>query len=260
MDYLELISKFDNNHNIPYEELLNTSEWKELRTQIIQRDKSCCTNCGKTKSFYHLNFNISIQTRDRLRYNKIIYLNKSLDRFKKEMGIENINILKLKVSNSVNCGIAESGQLFLINWDHIKEAAKSDLVINSGLSEFGNKYFIIGKVGYQIPVNTFSIPILSDKQIMLHVHHKFYIKEKLPWEYEKDALITLCNWCHWELHKQTNIPIFTMVNGKLIELEYTPCKRCHGAGVFPEYKNVQSGICFRCNGSRYEELIPTDSL
>ena len=36
---------------------------------------------------------------------------------------------------------------------------------------------------------------------------------------------------------------------------YTPCLRCYGAGEFPQFNHVQSGICFRCLGAKYEELI-----
>lgn len=30
----------------------------------------------------------------------------------------------------------------------------------------------------------------------LHVHHKFYLNGKNPWEYDESALITLCDTCH----------------------------------------------------------------
>lgn len=40
----------------------------------------------------------------------------------------------------------------------------------------------------------------SDKPYFMQVHHKFYILNSLPWQYSEDALITLCNWCHLELH------------------------------------------------------------
>ena len=59
MDYLELITKFENNKRIPYVKLLETSEWKIRRSSILQRDKYCCTNCGKKQSMYHMNFNIA---------------------------------------------------------------------------------------------------------------------------------------------------------------------------------------------------------
>lgn len=34
------------------------------------------------------------------------------------------------------------------------------------------------------------------KERTLHVHHKYYIKGREPWEYEDDALITYCELCH----------------------------------------------------------------
>lgn len=36
----------------------------------------------------------------------------------------------------------------------------------------------------------------------LHVHHKRYIKNKEPWEYEDEDLITLCQHCHWQEHNK----------------------------------------------------------
>ena len=38
-------------------------------------------------------------------------------------------------------------------------------------------------------------------------------------------------------------------------MNFTPCVRCNGMGYFPEYKKIENGICFRCRGARYEELI-----
>lgn len=38
----------------------------------------------------------------------------------------------------------------------------------------------------------------------LHVHHKYYIKDKKVWEYKDSVLITLCNICHEEEHKSKN--------------------------------------------------------
>lgn len=34
------------------------------------------------------------------------------------------------------------------------------------------------------------------KERTLHVHHRFYEKNKNPWEYDNSALITLCDSCH----------------------------------------------------------------
>ena len=35
-----------------------------------------------------------------------------------------------------------------------------------------------------------------DPDSTLHVHHRYYEKDKEPWEYPDDALITLCEDCH----------------------------------------------------------------
>ena len=260
MDYLELVTKFEKTQKIPYDELLNTTEWKERRINIIQRDKSCCTNCGKTQSIYHMNFNISFQSRDKLISQSVVYQNKSVDSVKTELGIEKIHVLKSPHNESTHCGITENGLLFLANWEQAKETSKTELVINKGTTQSGRTFLIIGKLGQKYFDNTFSIPFISEKSVVMHVHHKFYIKEKLPWEYDNEALITLCNWCHWELHEQTKVPIYTMINGELHELNYTPCYRCNGAGVLPEFKHVQNGVCFRCNGSRYEQLITSELI
>lgn len=96
---------------------------------------------------------------------------------------------------------------------------------------------------------------IADKAYSLHVHHKLYIVGKLPWEYTDDDLITLCNWCHWDFHEKNIVPVFRSVNDKMEQLDINPCFRCNAAGWFPEYSHVYSGICFRCKGARYEELI-----
>lgn len=42
---------------------------------------------------------------------------------------------------------------------------------------------------------------------ILHVHHKYYVLNVMPWEYPNNALITLCNICHKKEHL-TNKLIF----------------------------------------------------
>lgn len=36
----------------------------------------------------------------------------------------------------------------------------------------------------------------GDRQSPLHVHHRYYLNGKHPWEYNDGALITLCECCH----------------------------------------------------------------
>jgi len=38
--------------------------------------------------------------------------------------------------------------------------------------------------------------VCYDGESTLHVHHKLYEKDKDPWDYDNDYLITLCDVCH----------------------------------------------------------------
>lgn len=93
-----------------------------------------------------------------------------------------------------------------------------------------------------------------DNPTFLHVHHKYYILGKYPWEYTDDALITVCSDCHSEIHENESIPVYE-TEEMIDNVNLTPCFRCNGEGVFPEFKHVSNGICFRCGGTKYEELI-----
>lgn len=39
----------------------------------------------------------------------------------------------------------------------------------------------------------------GDKETELHIHHEYYTKGTLPWEYPDDGLITLCAHCHYAI-------------------------------------------------------------
>jgi hypothetical protein len=111
------------------------------------------------------------------------------------------------------------------------------------------------KNGVMVEVESY-IPIINaDKPYFMQVHHRHYVLEKLPWEYQDEDLITLCNWCHWEFHEKNSVPVYKTVNDKLEKIYLQPCLRCYGSGSFPEFAHVQAGICFRCKGARFEQLI-----
>lgn len=92
----------------------------------------------------------------------------------------------------------------------------------------------------------------------LNVHHRYYIFQADPWAYPNDALVTLCRSCHELVHSTLPPLIYANRQNSLIRMMFTPCKRCGGYGYFSEYKHVQNGICFRCRGQRFEELINLD--
>jgi len=93
--------------------------------------------------------------------------------------------------------------------------------------------------------------IIADKQYYLQVHHKYYIVDKNPWDYNDNDLITLCNWCHWEFHENNTVKVYIERESQLVERAYTLCSRCNGMGNLPQYSHVSGGVCFKCGGQRY---------
>lgn len=45
----------------------------------------------------------------------------------------------------------------------------------------------------------FKCKLCSDTETSLNIHHTYYENGKLPWEYESESLVTLCEHCHYEL-------------------------------------------------------------
>lgn len=84
----------------------------------------------------------------------------------------------------------------------------------------------------------------------LNIHHKYYILGRKPWEYDNDALITLCPHCHQKRHLQTKIPLLELNNHQLRQIKdnLQICDRCGGAGYLPQYHYYLGGICFKCHG------------
>jgi 5-methylcytosine-specific restriction endonuclease McrA len=93
----------------------------------------------------------------------------------------------------------------------------------------------------------------EDNPVILHVHHKYYVLNNLPWEYPNEDLITLCHNCHQGLHNETEIDIFTDLS-KTKKVKVTICERCNGSGYLPEFHYYENGICFSCNGEKYQEV------
>jgi len=99
------------------------------------------------------------------------------------------------------------------------------------------------------------ILIIAEKSYSLNVHHKKYIFNILPWENYNNDFETFCIWCHLEIHNTEEIKCYNLINDRLIPAKMTPCLRCFGKGKLPQYEHIENGICFRCLGKRFEELI-----
>tara|TARA_R110002020_G_scaffold419155_1_gene628390 strand:- start:380 stop:1081 length:702 start_codon:yes stop_codon:yes gene_type:complete len=67
----------------------------------------------------------------------------------------------------------------------------------------------------------------------LHIHRKYYIRGHLAWGYADDALVSLCENCHRDLHSSSAIAVYNSDHD--LEDYYSNCKRCHGMGFFPEF-------------------------
>jgi len=110
------------------------------------------------------------------------------------------------------------------------------------------------KEGYKI--RDYCVSGDSKYPIYLHVHHKYYIEDKLPWDYPDDALITMCAKCHFEFHQKNKVKVYSKIGKEII---LTPCSRCCGAGIFPEFKHIIGGLCFKCSGRKFEEYIISET-
>ena len=89
----------------------------------------------------------------------------------------------------------------------------------------------------------------------LEVHHKYYIWGRNVWEYDNEVLVTLCSKCHKNIHLFDTIEWKMCEDGYYKDIELIKCQRCSGKGYFDEYRHVENGICFRCRGLKYDNLV-----
>lgn len=113
---------------------------------------------------------------------------------------------------------------------------------------FGSKCNYILYYFFTITYKNVIVSIRSNKEIKpLNIHHLYYVKNYKPWEYDDNALITLCADCHKKRHK-TNVPIYNSVSMTNLIGYAKICPKCKGLGFIPEYAHVENGICFMCGG------------
>jgi len=245
--YSQLLNKYDNLASIPYAELLRTKEWRLKRDVILNRDEWCCTQCKRSgtddsqrdpltgkSSFFSLEFKTTEDPSELEAYY----------RDKREFE---------RLPDSLREGIASTYK-FLIKYAAEGKAFINfdNLILNimSPAKDYLKLYHKIVYPGRLIKVHAES----TTERIILHVHHLYYVLSRPPWEYPEEGLKTLCDECHWALHQRVKIKVLSDENDAEFK-ELTPCLRCSGAGVFPQFGHVQKGICFRCHGAKYEELM-----
>lgn len=234
-----------------YEELLKSPKWKNKRDNIVERDKNTCTNCRNVLLF---NNSILCRVHSNLVTSEwqVVRVGELLGRSRYKLFVptqrfrplERGYLVLVAPLQNVEKEFEKSATLIAS-----KNETEKDILIQLLRSKIGveDERFIQAVAVHRESIHN------EWKHIKgLEVHHKYYQLGLMPWEYDDDALTTLCWYCHGELHKNGKVPVLDEYGNNLGE--YTNCYRCHGAGTFPDFSHVQSGICFRCNGAKYEEL------
>ena len=271
-----------------YAQLLKNKEWEKKRESILKRDDYTCQKCGcrgfSFRSFKISNYSEleelmygwTIEDKPVIDFLKDIkwssdeYISMSiferkhirLNRWLINFSDNENNTFSYVSDNSLLHSYLKEEFLNIKICNNDRESSTSiDLYAFKLRSCNLNNYIkIFDKVGdvsilidnklyifrTQNPYHIFRFKFLNF--VTLHVHHKYYIENKNPWEYDNDALITLCSECHSETHNQEATPLFSK-DGQLLILNLPICNRCNGRGVLPQYKYYMNGVCFKCLGT-----------
>jgi hypothetical protein len=258
---------------LTYPEQLNTPEWQSKRKDILKRDYHQCTSCNNKTILKGLKCGVfGYQTQDILKRSKRLYIR----------DIKTGDFYAPQCSSSLSSNFGHSGVLYFnVNEDgwvdfvatmepnaqvNIEISIVRDFCVKVSQSEVpgatdGGVVFGISQAAQEENQLFYkmSVPMIQEIDITgliftfvagLHIHHHYYQEDRMAWEYPDKALTTLCWQCHETLHKNEKVKVLDS-KGRVIG-ERTTCSRCFGAGVFPEYSHVKSGICFRCHGERFE--------
>lgn len=248
---------------IDYVSQLESPKWHKRRDEILARDKHRCRMCGKGKSVWRkfndtfYNFGIDYSCSD-ISVEDIIQTKFSVDEFKL---LINAGAIELKViqESGVIAGVSDNGILGVMDSNAISASksgnASEKVEFNLVRHKSGMLYFLVNLKDADLSKVKTKTAYLTETPLFLNVHHKHYIIQHKAWEYDDEDLVTLCNECHTKVHQSIGAPVYSDKNGFMKEIQLTPCLRCGGTGYFPEYKHVEHGICFRCRGARFEELI-----
>ena len=250
-------------NGLSYQQQLERPEWDSCRNNILKRDEHRCCMCGRGPSlkiqFDSLSYYIGIDcsksevdcsTANISRSIKLVDFARTWNKHSLKYGnVPNTNLMGM---------LSIEGHFLYVTGDKVIK----------DLNSFNNAYVtkVLCGDGYEANVIFFNKSDLENNKIprvyiqntplTLQVHHKQYITGLYAWEYNENDLVTLCSECHLKVHKYLPTKVYAKVGDILRVMNYTPCHRCNGTGYFPQYRYVENGICFRCHGERFEELIP----
>lgn len=253
-----------NCREIPYSDLLLREEWRKKRVIILKRDSNTCNSCNNDflnqfdNGFYNNATRTDVGKKNIIVVSSIkglvIWPHEKPNLFKALTGGE---IYRIYFEITFGNQYAE-----IYGVQKAKEENDDDIPmgeLSMMFKQMRNKYRPIS----EDPEKYFAEKTKKGEVIWsyvkgLHVHHTYYQKSLCPWEYPNESLETYCWECHHKIHSTSKIPFYEK-DGTLIG-NLTSCQRCGGAGEIPEYRHVESGICFECRGAKYEELIVKDSF
>lgn len=203
-----------------YQDQLQSIHWKIKRNHILERDDFSCKKCGcKRSEFLGLSKKYGIKTYEELINNNIaISLSKN----------GNYVVVKDRNSGIVNKCRYTSGDFKEIILEKLKFALKKEE------DELSKLICFIEDIKE------------LDNQVDLNIHHKYYITGKYAWEYNDEALITLCRKCHQYEHQ--NNEIFVYNDSMALQYKAEICNKCSGSGYLPQFYYFENGTCFNCNG------------
>jgi 5-methylcytosine-specific restriction endonuclease McrA len=270
-----------------YSEILQSPHWLKKRTQIVNRDKLTCMACSNRKNIEnksisfieHYIIDAGLPTQKIFTFKLLpelspiqVYLSEDEQNILRR----NDSIIYLKYDEEHRMAFVHSIRKMLVieSAEYIKK--HKDLMTNYFISKnqrFKWSLAILNEPNQFEEFDTINdIQQLLDKYPIkyidtldnlknyvwlyskgLNVHHTYYKKGLLPWEYPDNSLETYCEPCHKNLHANKTIPIIDDNNEEVGWL--TPCPKCGGAGEFPKYSHVEYGICFDCRGAKYLEFI-----
>lgn len=205
-----------------YKEQLETNEWQAKREEIFDRDKFRCRNCNEKRTiFLGLSKKFGIKN-----YQEMKELGYNI-----EVKEKNIKISKNQFSDKVEFVGSDSDNIVLGNLKFAQKWTES------------KNPFVFDTFKF---ICFYEDRSIDDEFPDLNVHHKYYIRGCKAWEYDNEALITLCHKCHRDVHETEDIYVYSKVGEILYKTEI--CERCGGSGYLPEYSYYKNGICFGCQG------------
>lgn len=229
-----------------YQDQLTTKEWSRRRHLILERDGYKCQKCQASRPpLIGLVKGFGVNSHSQI-------LEKGFEIFFKESPKhESLTYKSTYISN---------GKQMIIGGPVIYVGDGERLCdIDSLMFAWQKKERYFKPFGGNV-ISSYLICFYSDlllpKNCIDHnVHHKYYKLGSKAWEYEDDALITVCVDCHKAVHSTEEIFVYSQIGDKLYKTDV--CDRCEGSGYLPEFDYNQGGICFKCHG---EGVMNLDQL